>query len=121
MPNAIYFDCFSGISGDMALGALLDAGLSLDALRAELAKLGVDGWSLDAERGMRRYLAGTRAHVHAPEQATHRHLADVQAIIEASALAPDIKARSVRIFTLLAEAEGQIHGISAGEVHFHEV
>jgi len=68
MANAIYFDCFSGISGDMALGALLDAGLSLNALRAELAKLQLDGWSVDAEHGMRRYLSGTRALVHAPEQ-----------------------------------------------------
>ncbi len=117
----IYFDCFSGISGDMALGALLDAGLPLDALRAELAKLNVAGWAIDAERGMRRYIAGTRARVHAPEQPTHRHLSDVRAIIEGSALAPQVQARSLHIFTLLAEAEGQIHGIPADQVHFHEV
>src|SRR3954454_936599 len=121
MPNAIYFDCFSGISGDMALGALLDVGLSLDALRAELDKLQLDGWSIDAERGMRRYLSGTRALVHAPEQATHRHLSDVQAIIAASALAPELKQRAIHVFTLLAQAEGQVHGIPAGQVHFHEV
>ncbi len=121
MPIALYFDCFSGISGDMALGALLDAGLPLDALRAELAKLDVAGWAIEAERGARRYLAGTRALVHAPEQPAHRHLADVRAIIEASALASEVKERSIRVFTLLAEAEGQVHGISAEEVHFHEV
>jgi uncharacterized protein (TIGR00299 family) protein len=121
MTNAIYFDCFSGISGDMALGALLDAGLALDALRAELGKLQLDGWSIDSERGVRRYLAGTRALVQAPEQATHRHLSDVQSIIEASALAPELKQRATHIFTLLAEAEGQVHGIPAGQVHFHEV
>ena len=121
MPNAIYFDCFSGISGDMALGALLDVGLSLDALRAELGKLQLDGWSIDAERGVRRYLSGTRALVHAPEQATHRHLSDVQSIIESSALAPQLKQRAIHIFTLLAEAESQVHGIPAGQVHFHEV
>jgi uncharacterized protein (TIGR00299 family) protein len=121
MPTAIYFDSFSGISGDMALGALLDAGLPLDALGAELEKLGLAGWSIAAERGTRRYLAGTRARVHAPEQPTHRHLADVRAIIEASALAPQVKERSLRIFVLLAEAEGQVHGIPAEQVHFHEV
>jgi pyridinium-3,5-bisthiocarboxylic acid mononucleotide nickel chelatase len=121
MPNAIYFDCFSGISGDMALGALLDVGLPLDALRAELDKLKLDGWSIDAERGMRRYLSGTRALVHAPEQATHRHLSDVQSIIGSSALAPELKQRALHVFTLLAEAEGQVHGIPAGQVHFHEV
>jgi pyridinium-3,5-bisthiocarboxylic acid mononucleotide nickel chelatase len=119
--NAIYFDCFSGISGDMALGALLDAGLSLDALRTELTKLQLDGWSIEAERGVRRYLSGTRALVHAPEQATHRHLSDVQSIIESSALAPELKQRAIHVFTLLAEAEGQVHGIPAGQVHFHEV
>jgi uncharacterized protein (TIGR00299 family) protein len=121
MPTAIYFDCFSGISGDMALGALLDAGLPIEALRAELQKLGVDGWSIDAERGTRRYLAGTRAKVTAPEQTAHRHLSDVRAIVESSTLASDVKQRSLRIFTLLAEAEGQVHGIPAEQVHFHEV
>lgn len=121
MPKAIYFDCFSGISGDMALGALLDLGLPIEALRTELGKLHVPGWAIEAERGMRRYIAGTRAHVVAPEQATHRHLADVRAIIEQSSLAPEVKTRSLAIFTLLAEAEGQIHGIPADQVHFHEV
>jgi uncharacterized protein (TIGR00299 family) protein len=105
----------------MALGALLDAGLALDALRAELGKLNLPGWSIDAERGVRRYLSGTRALVHAPEQATHRHLSDVQAIIEASALPSEVKQRAIRVFTLLAEAEGQVHGIAAAQVHFHEV
>jgi pyridinium-3,5-bisthiocarboxylic acid mononucleotide nickel chelatase len=121
MVKAIYFDCFSGISGDMALGALLDAGLPIDALRAELGKLDLAGWALDAERGMRRFLAGTRAHVHAPEQAAHRHLADVRAIVDGSTLAPDVKLRSLRVFTMLADAESQIHGIPAEQVHFHEV
>ena len=121
MPNAIYFDCFSGISGDMALGALLDVGLSLDTLRVELDKLQLDGWAIDAERGMRRYLSGTRALVQAPEQATHRHLSDVQSIIDSSVLTPELKQRATHIFTLLAEAEGQVHGIPSGQVHFHEV
>src|SRR6185295_9481996 len=121
MPIALYFDCFSGISGDMALGALLDAGLPLDALRAELAKLDIAGWTIEAERGARGALAGTRARVDAAEQSTHRHLADVRAIIEASRLAPAVKERSIQIFMLLAEAEGHVHGIPADQVHFHEV
>ncbi len=121
MARIIYFDCFSGISGDMALGALIDVGLSVEALQAELEKLGVPDWSLSSERGMRRYISGTRALVHAPEQETHRHLADVQAIIEASTLDPIVKQRSLHIFTLLAEAEGRVHGVPAEQVHFHEV
>jgi uncharacterized protein (TIGR00299 family) protein len=121
MSRVLYFDCFSGISGDMALGALLDAGLALDALRAELGKLSLAGWSLDAERGTRSFIAGTRALVHAPEQPTHRHLADVRAIIGASALDPLVQERSLRVFALLAEAEGRVHGIAPEQVHFHEV
>ncbi|HWQ12247.1 MAG TPA: nickel pincer cofactor biosynthesis protein LarC [Roseiflexaceae bacterium] len=121
MPKAIYFDCFSGISGDMALGALLDAGLDLEALRGELRKLGLGGWAIEAERGRRGFLAGTRARVHAPEQPTHRHLADVRAIIAGSALAPAVQERSLRVFGMLAEAEGRVHGIPAEQVHFHEV
>jgi uncharacterized protein (TIGR00299 family) protein len=121
MPNAIYFDCFSGISGDMALGALLDAGLPLDALRSELAKLDLAGWSISAERGMRAFLSGTRALVQAPEQETHRHLSDVRAILERSKLSEAVCSRSLQVFTLLAEAEGRIHGIAPDQVHFHEV
>jgi pyridinium-3,5-bisthiocarboxylic acid mononucleotide nickel chelatase len=70
---------------------------------------------------VRRYLAGTRALVHAPEQAAHRHLSDVQSIIESSVLAAAQKQRAIHIFTLLAEAEGRVHGIPADQVHFHEV
>lgn len=117
----LYFDCFSGISGDMALGALLDLGLDLQALRTELEKLNLEGWQLDAQPGMRSFIAGTRALVHAPEQTTHRHLADVRAILEQSTLSESAKSRSLAIFTLLAKAEGRIHGISAEQVHFHEV
>lgn len=121
MPTVIYFDCFSGISGDMALGALLDAGLLLEDLRHELGKLPVTGWELQAERGMRGYLAGIRALVHAPEQPVHRHLADVRTIIESSSLASEIKTQSLHIFTLLAQAEAKVHGVGIDEVHFHEV
>lgn len=121
MPTALYFDCFSGISGDMALGALLDAGLELGALRRELDRLELPGWQITAERGRRGFLSGTRALVDAPEQATHRHLADVTAIIERSTLAPRIQQLSIAVFTRLAEAEGKVHGIAASEVHFHEV
>jgi pyridinium-3,5-bisthiocarboxylic acid mononucleotide nickel chelatase len=120
--KAIFFDCFSGISGDMALGALLDAGLGLERLRGEIAKLPLDGWRLDAERTTRGWLAGTRAHVDAPEQAQHRHLNDIRAILgAATGLAPEVAARSLAVFTRLAEAEGAVHGIDAEQVHFHEV
>ncbi|GAB4166255.1 MAG: nickel pincer cofactor biosynthesis protein LarC [Roseiflexaceae bacterium] len=119
--RVIYFDCFSGISGDMTLGALFDLGLSVEALRSELGKLGIAGWEISSEAGMRAYMAGTRALVHAPEQQQHRHLADIRQILEQSQLDAAIKAKSLRIFELLADAEGRVHGISAEQVHFHEV
>lgn len=121
MPRAIYFDCFSGISGDMALGALLDAGLSLEALRAALQRLGVDGWHLHATREVRGPLAGTRAHVVASEGHVHRNLDDIRAIIGAAALPTAVIERSMRIFTILAEAEANVHGTTVDQIHFHEV
>ncbi|GHO43863.1 LarC family nickel insertion protein [Ktedonospora formicarum] len=121
MSQAIYFDCFSGISGDMTLGALLDLGLSLDSLHAELRKLNVSGWNITSQREVRGYISGTRALVDAPEQEQHRHLSDVRAIINGSGLSERVKRQSLQVFTLLAEAEGQVHGYSPEEVHFHEV
>ncbi|ABU57262.1 MULTISPECIES: nickel pincer cofactor biosynthesis protein LarC [Roseiflexus] len=121
MPRVIYFDCFSGISGDMALGALLDAGLSLDALREALRRLNVDGWDLNAMREVRGPLAGTRAHVIAPEGHVHRTLDDIRAIISTSSLPAAVIERSMRIFAILAEAEAQVHGTTVDRIHFHEV
>lgn len=121
MPQIAYFDCFSGISGDMALGALIDAGVSIDQLRDELHKLNVPGWTIEAERTVRYNIAGTRLHVNTAEQHTHRHLADIAHILEASTLTPDVRQRSLAIFTRLAEAEAAVHGTSRDEVHFHEV
>lgn len=121
MARVIYFDCFSGISGDMILGALCDAGLDVAELRTLLQTLQVSGWSIDAVRETRGWLTGTRMHVHAPEQATHRHLHDVTAIITQSGLPAAVKATALRIFANLADAEAHIHGVRADEVHFHEV
>lgn len=121
MARVIYFDCFSGISGDMILGALCDAGLDVAELRALLQTLQISGWSIDAVRETRGWLTGTRMHVHAPEQATHRHLHDVTAIITQSGLPAAVKATALRIFANLADAEAHVHGVRADEVHFHEV
>ncbi|MFZ9857114.1 MAG: nickel pincer cofactor biosynthesis protein LarC [Roseiflexaceae bacterium] len=121
MSNVIYFDCFSGISGDMILGALCDAGLDIAQLRSMLSTLPVDGWSIDATREVRGWLSGTRMHVIAPEQDSHRHLHDVAAIIQASQLPTHVKNQAMAIFTTLAEAEAHIHGVTREQVHFHEV
>jgi pyridinium-3,5-bisthiocarboxylic acid mononucleotide nickel chelatase len=122
MTRIAYLDCFSGISGDMMLGAMLDAGLDVDALRAELAKLNVGGWSLRTERVRRGGIAATLARVDlAEERQPHRRLPDVLAIIEGSGLPEGDRRRAGDVFRRLADAEARVHGIPADEVEFHEV
>ncbi len=121
MARVAYFDCFSGVSGDMTLGALIDAGVDLRQLEAELDKLNVAGWELEAERVVRYGIAGTRLHVRTTEQHVHRHLGDIAAILQASQLALDVQQRALAIFRRLAEAEAAVHGTTPEQVHFHEV
>ncbi len=116
-----YLDCFSGISGNMVLGALLDAGLELDKLQAELLKLGVDGYRIVASEVRRKGLRATHVEVETEEQGVARHLHHIREIIEESALPPPVKARSLSIFCRLAEAEARVHGTPVDHVHFHEV
>jgi pyridinium-3,5-bisthiocarboxylic acid mononucleotide nickel chelatase len=117
-----YFDCFSGISGDMILGALVDAGVSIDDLRAELAKLNLPGYTLKVEKVKRSGIAATKVHVVVDhEDQKSRHLADILNILEDSALSPTAKEKSSRIFKRLADAEAKVHGTTADKIHFHEV
>jgi uncharacterized protein (TIGR00299 family) protein len=121
MTRIVYFDCFSGISGDMTLGALVDAGLDPAAQETELRKLNVEGWTIAAERVVRYGIAGTKLHVRTSEQHIHRHLSDIAGILAASALDQDVQQRALAIFTRLADAEAAAHGTSRDQVHFHEV
>ncbi len=121
MPQIAFWDCFSGISGDMALGALVDAGLDLDLLRAELRKLKVPGWEIVATRDVRYGIAGTQVKVLTQPQTTHRHLSDIRDILDRSALDDAIRERALAVFGRLAAAEGSVHGMAPDEVHFHEV
>lgn len=122
MTRVAYLDCFSGISGDMLLGALIDAGVDEAALRAELAKLDVDGWTLSAERVTRAGIAATLARVELAERAQpHRRLPDVLRIIDASSLDAGVRERSAAVFRALAAAEARVHGVAPEEVEFHEV
>ena len=116
-----YFDCFSGVSGDMILGALIDAGLDLQQLESELSKLKISGFTLKAERTARKGISGTRFLVHAEEDHIERHLRDIEEIIDHSDLSDDIKIASKTIFNELAHAEANIHNKNSGEVHFHEI
>ncbi len=116
-----YLDCFAGISGNMVLGALLDAGLSLERLEAELARLGLDGYRIVAGEVRRKGLRGIHVEVETEEQGVARHLHDIEEIIEGSGLPAPVQARSLSIFRRLAEAEARVHGTPVDHVHFHEV
>jgi hypothetical protein len=115
-----YLDCFSGISGDMFLGALLDAGVSLDELRAEIGKLGVSGWSLDAHETVRAGLRATKAIVGVEETQQPRLVSQILDTIAASALSERVKERAAEVFRRLGEAEAKAHGVTFDRVHLHE-
>lgn len=117
-----YFDCFSGISGDMTLGALVDAGLPIEVLRSELAKLDLPGYTLSSEKVRRSGLSATKVHVLLDEkEQPARHLSDIEKIINGSSLFPAVKQKSLNIFQRLAEVEAKVHGTTPEKVHFHEV
>jgi uncharacterized protein (TIGR00299 family) protein len=122
-----YLDVFCGLSGDMFLGAIVDAGVSLEALTAELRKLPVHGWQLRAEEVRKGGLRGTKVHVeaeHEPHDHGHHHgmSADkIIGLIRGGSLRPELVERSVRVVERIAEAEAQVHGVPREQVHFHEL
>ncbi len=116
-----YLDCFSGISGDMLLGALTDAGADQAELRSGIAKLGLDGIELRFEQCLRAGIGGTNLTVDVAQDHHHRSLSRIEEIIHASALDEEVKNRSVGIFRRLGEVEAAIHQVPVEKVHFHEV
>jgi len=140
MGALLYFDCFSGVSGDMMLGALVDLGVPIAVLREALGELEAEGVSLEADRVVRRGVAATKVRVverhdaegqaepHRPDGASgqhaphaHRRLADIAALVDRSALSGAGKERAKALFRRLAEAEAAIHQVSVDAVHLHEV
>jgi pyridinium-3,5-bisthiocarboxylic acid mononucleotide nickel chelatase len=137
----VYFDCFSGISGDMVLGALVDAGADLRAIETELRKLKLPGWAISAEKVQRQSLYATQVkvrtsgepakdsdamHQHAHKYnhaagARHRGLTEIVNMIDAAGLAPRAAERAKKIFRRLGEAESHVHNMPIEKVHFHEV
>ncbi len=131
MGRIVYFDASAGASGDMLLGALVDLGLPLEALGAELRKLPLSGYRLESRRVMRAGLSASKVDVHVEshdhDQHHHdhshsgRHLPEIRAILEASGLDAPVKERSIALFERLGEAEAAVHGTTRDQVHFHEV
>ena len=122
-----YFDCFSGASGDMILGALIDAGFSQERLNEELKKLSVDNYEFDSKKVIRSAITGTKFDVSIKEDTIHdehhkkRTFKDISRLINESLLSESIKKDSIRIFENLANAEAKVHNTLPEEVHFHEV
>ena len=135
----LYYDCFSGISGDMNLGALLDLGVSPDTLISGLQKLNTGGWRLEITRDQRHGITGTKVTVITDDDHDHDHdhdhgsghehsnshenrnLSDIEEIITGSGLEAEVKELAMKIFRKIAEAEAAVHDRPIDEIHFHEV
>jgi pyridinium-3,5-bisthiocarboxylic acid mononucleotide nickel chelatase len=124
--KTLYFDCFSGVSGDMILGALVDSGVDLETIQSELGKLKLTGYSLKAYKTKRGQISGTKVDVELAETKNDphhhgRHLSEIKKIIEKSNLSEEVKKRSLNVFQKIGVAEAEIHNIPLEKVHFHEV
>ncbi len=117
-----YLDCFTGVSGDMFLGALIDAGLPFDALAKAVETLPVDGYTLDVKKETRNHMIGTKVIIDVDTGKQHaRQLSDIRQIIQSAQLNRNVKEKSIEVFEKLAIEEGKIHGCLSENVHFHEV
>jgi len=122
--KALYLDCFAGIAGDMLLGALIDAGVEVDAIRDGLSQLPITGWELRAEKTRRKGISGTKLSVlpqegaNLPHQLGYHELAEA---IETGGLSDTATARALAVLRAITEAEASVHGMPVEEVHFHEV
>lgn len=116
-----YIDCIAGASGDMLLGALVDAGLSAEVLEAELAKLGIPDFHLHIGKVSKNGFGATKVDVHARDDAPERHLREIREVVEGSSVSERVKERALRVFTRICECEAEIHGSTVDEVHLHEV
>ncbi len=116
-----WFHCFSGIAGDMALGALVDAGADVDEIRSLCARLPVSGWDLQTDPVLRGGIAATRVNVRTEETSVVRTWSHISGLIEEARLPDRVRRRALATFSALAEAEGRLHRRPPEQVHFHEV
>jgi uncharacterized protein (TIGR00299 family) protein len=119
--RTLYFDCFAGASGNMILGALIDAGVDARELEDRLRALSISNFHLVVEKVERSGISSTFVEVKVPHEHTHRYLNDIEKIIDDADLTVQVKGRAKSIFRRLAEAEAFVHGIEVEKVHFHEV
>ncbi|MDA8140360.1 MAG: nickel pincer cofactor biosynthesis protein LarC [Desulfobacteraceae bacterium] len=119
--RTIYFDCFSGISGDMTLGALVHLGVPVEWLKTQLQDMPLDRFDITAHNVMRNGIQAIHVMVHTEEDHHHRHLHHIEALIQGSPYSDNVKKQALTIFDCLAEAEAKVHGCGKESVHFHEV
>ena len=120
----LYLDCFAGISGDMFLGALIDLGVPEDALRAELAKLKLPGYTISTRRVVKQNISATKFEcIEKPSirPSNHRGHTEIAGMITGSGLSENVKRRALNVFKRIGEAEAKIHGVPLEKIHFHEV
>ncbi len=122
-PRVAWFHCFSGIAGDMALGALIDAGADIDEVRTLCERLPINGWSLETSQTQRAGIAATKADVICEETEPQvvRTVRHITGLLEEARLPERVRSRALSIFNLIAKVEGRIHNLPATQVHFHEV
>lgn len=119
--RVMYVDCIGGASGDMLLGALVDAGADRDAVLDAVGALGVEGWALDFEPVQRGGVRATHANVMVAPSSTARNYADIRSLLDRATLSEGTRRRAERTFEALARAEASVHGQEVADVHFHEV
>jgi uncharacterized protein (TIGR00299 family) protein len=119
--RTLYFDCFAGVSGNMILGGLVALGVDPDEIISQLRTVAPVDFKIEFSNVMRSGISSLHADVQVPDEKTHRHLSDIEKIIDASTVSETVKERSKSIFRRLAEVEGKVHGLAAEKVHFHEV
>ena len=117
MPCLAYFDCISGASGDMILGALVDAGVPIEKLQETANNLGISGLQLSAYQVKRGEFYATKVDVHAPPEHAHRHLHHIEAILNKAHLPDAVREKALRIFRRLAEAEAKVHHTTPEKIH----
>ena len=116
-----YFDCFSGIAGDMILGALVDLGVDVGFLKKELEKLDISGYEIDVKNIEKNHISAKDVYIKVVEKQHHRSLTDINYLIDNSMLDKEVKDLCKKIFLKLGKAESKIHNVDIDKVHFHEV
>ena len=116
-----WFHCFSGVAGDMALGALIDAGAPIEEVTSILGRLGLPGWALEVEPVLRGGIGGTKVHVRIQESTVVRTASHIQGLVTDAELPARVESRALAVFGALATAEGRLHRRPPDQVHFHEV